>query len=88
MEIGALETDDMECSICKLEYGTYRGEEISSTESVLDQGLPGEESTEQPVKLCCGHLFGEWCIKTWLLEQPASCPVCRFQFKPVVQWTK
>lgn len=85
VEICALESDEMECSICKMEYGIYRGEEIRSTESALDQELPGEDAPEQPAKLPCGHIFGEWCIKTWLLEQPASCPACRFQFKPVVQ---
>lgn len=88
VEIGALESDEMECSICKLEYGTYRGEEICSIEPAFDQGLPGEAAPEQPVKLPCGHVFGEWCIKAWLLEQPASCPTCRFQFKPVVQGIK
>lgn len=85
VEMGALESDEVECSICKLEYGTYRGEETNNTEPALDQGLPGEGISEQPVKLPCGHLFGEWCIKIWLLEQLASCPICRIQFKPVVQ---
>lgn len=83
VEISKLEKDDVECSICKLEYGTHR--KNTSTEASLDQRLPGEEEPEKPVKLSCGHIFGEWCIKSWLLEQPASCPTCRFQFQPVVE---
>ena len=82
VEIGTLGTDNKKCSICKQEYGTTRG---GSTKLASDsnQGLPGEEVPEHPVKLSCTHVFGEWCIKTWLLGQPASCPVCRFQFEPV-----
>lgn len=84
VEISILDKEEEKCSICKLEYGTMRGS-TTSTEpaSQSDQGLPGEESPEQPVKLSCGHIFGEWCIKTWLLEQPASCPTCRLQFEPI-----
>lgn len=79
LEISTLETDEVHCSICKAEYGTDRGE-IYGAEPA-DQGLFGEEAPEYTVKLSCGHVFGD---KKWLLEQPASCPICRFQFKPVV----
>lgn len=82
VEISTLGTDDLTCSICKLEYGKGRG---NTTEPVSGSGqaLPGEESPEYPVKLSCGHVFGNWCIKTWLLGRPASCPACRFQFQMV-----
>lgn len=83
VDISTLERDEAECSICKLEYGTHRGN--TGTMAALDQGLSGEEEAERPVKLSCGHIFGEWCIKMWLVEQPASCPTCRFQFSPIVQ---
>lgn len=81
MEISTL-ADNVTCSICKQEYGTPRGD---STEpgSGSDEALPGEEAPEYPVKLSCSHVFGEWCIKTWLLRQPATCPTCSFQFEPV-----
>ena len=85
VELDGLESDEMECPICKLEYGSYRGEETPSTEPALDQELSGEDAPEQAIKLPCGHVFGDWCIKTWLLGLPAaSCPTCRFQFNPVV----
>ena len=47
-----------------------------------DQGLPGEELPESATKLPCGHIYGDWCIKTWLLAHPATCPECRFRFRP------
>lgn len=82
VEISSLGTDELTCSICKLDYGEERG---NSTEPVSDsdQRLPGEGPPEHPVKLSCGHVFGNWCIKTWLILQPASCPTCRFHFQPV-----
>lgn len=86
VEINTLQMDEAKCSICKLEYGTRRGDTTSSEPaSNSDQELQGEDAPEQPVKLSCGHLFGEWCMKTWLLEQPASCPTCRLQFEPISQ---
>lgn len=82
VEISSLKTDELKCSICKLDYGE---EKANSTEpgSDSDKRLPGEGPPEHPVKLSCGHVFGNWCIKTWLLLQPASCPPCRFHFQPV-----
>lgn len=85
VDVSTLQTDEANCSICKLEYGAQRGGTSSEPVSNSDQGWPGEDDPEEPVKLSCGHIFGEWCMKTWLLEQPASCPTCRLQFEPIVQ---
>lgn len=82
VEISSLGPDDMMCSICKEEYGEERGNTTGQA-SDADQRLPGEETPEYPVRLSCRHVFGNWCIKAWLLRQPASCPSCRFQFLPV-----
>ena len=82
VEIGTLGADDLRCSICKEEYGKQRGESPGPT-SKMDPRLPDDEMPEYPVKLSCGHVLGEWCIKTWLLAHPASCPTCRYQFRPV-----
>lgn len=82
VELSSLGPDDMMCSICKEEYGEERGKTTGQA-SDADHRLPGEETPEYPVKLSCRHVFGNWCIKAWLLRQPASCPACRFQFLPV-----
>lgn len=80
--IGTIEKDDQNCPICRSEYAKGGG---GTTEPGLDsdQGLPVEDAPECPVKLPCGHLFGNCCIKIWLLQQPASCPLCRSRFVPV-----
>lgn len=84
--LGPDDDDDLKCAICQSEFGKERGEgegETSSSDS-SHEGLSGQESAEYPVKLPCGHVFGLWCIKTWLLNaQPASCPLCRYLFQPV-----
>lgn len=57
----ALNPDQRACCICFQPFG--------STAST--QGGP-----EVPVKLPCGHLFGEMCISTWTRSRN-SCPLCR-----------
>lgn len=58
------------CSIC-LEQ--YPNPEASST-AVKAMKL------ERPVKLPCGHVFGDKCIRLWLDDGHDSCPVCRRLF--------
>lgn len=86
VEVSRLEADEVECPICMLEYGTQRGNNPGMEQSALgsDHGVPSEEVPEQPVKLACGHIFGEWCMKKWLLEQPGSCPICRVRLQPAI----
>lgn len=80
--IGTIEKDDQNCPICRSEYAQER-EDTTEPGPDSDQGLPVEDGPEYPVKLPCGHLFGNCCIKIWLLQQPASCPLCRSRFLPV-----
>lgn len=82
VEIDTREKDDQNCSICKSKYGKER-RNTTKPASNTDQGLLNEEMPEYPVKLRCGHVLGDGCIKTKLLDQAASCPLCRLQFPPV-----
>lgn len=82
VEIDTLDKDDQNCSICKSKYGKER-RDTTKPASNTDQGLLDEEMPEYPVKLRCGHVLGDGCIKTKLLDQAASCPLCRLQFPPV-----
>lgn len=54
VELGDLSLDKIECSICNLKYGSYRGEEIPGTEPVLDQELSDKDAPEQVMRLRCG----------------------------------
>ena len=80
------ESEEATCSICLQEYGTDRVKEVTTgtteqpgiSEEFHGQGIPGGEALEYPAKFSCGDVYGEWCIKRWLLEQPASCQNRRF----------
>lgn len=78
VEMSTLKPDDLSCLICHLEYDKER--EVN-TEPILKshEGLSGKKTAEYPIKLPCGHVFGDWCIKRWLRDaEPASCPLCRY----------
>ncbi|KAI9770254.1 MAG: hypothetical protein M1840_003412 [Geoglossum simile] len=59
--IYSLSEEDRTCSICMDPFGET--EPINGT-------------SENPVRLPCGHVFGYICIKTWLREH-CTCPTCR-----------
>lgn len=80
--ICSLGPDDLKCSICRSEYGKDRGSTTSVPASQSDQVFPSQDWPEFPVQLPCGHVFGHWCIATWLRGcRPPSCPVCRFSLQ-------
>lgn len=60
--ISTLEKDDQKCSICMSEYVKERGD-TNKPAMESEQGLLGEDAPGNPIKLPCGHVFGECCIK-------------------------
>ncbi|KAI9803482.1 MAG: hypothetical protein M1825_001825 [Sarcosagium campestre] len=61
LDMNDLDKDDRTCPICM--------ERFCEPE-------PTEGKIENPVRLPCGHVFGDICIKTWLREH-CTCPSCR-----------
>lgn len=73
VDIETLDKNDKICGICRVEYS------FSSPDSG-DQ----EDPPEKPIRLACGHVFGQLCLKQWLGPAPQggnnnSCPTCRHQ---------
>ncbi|KAG7007237.1 hypothetical protein G7Y79_00011g031350 [Physcia stellaris] len=65
-----VDAGETECSICKVLYLGF-----TNTQPCLD------ETKEMPVRLACGHIFGQLCITEWL-DKHSSCPTCRHEVLP------
>ena len=68
---------DRTCKICEKPY--EKGPEYTTSEPWTRLPIPAEED---PVRLACGHIFGESCIQLWTFPKPFgsdcnSCPLCR-----------
>lgn len=61
IDSSTLPEDDHLCPCCHIKYGDPTSDEV--------------DSSEQPVKTGCGHVFGEQCLASWMVNN--SCPVCR-----------
>lgn len=87
-DVSSLAEDDKLCEICFLCFDEWRWDEEwqiiannagghSEPFQVLIDMMP-----ENPVRLSCGHIFGELCLRTWLIQiirkgLPPTCPKCR-----------
>lgn len=68
---------DRTCTICERQY---QATAISTTMTPWTQLAP--PLTEEPIRLPCGHVFGERCIQLRAFPPPHgrnqnSCPMCR-----------
>ena len=65
-----LKENEKECSICR---EPFRDSTKSSSTHAPD------EVDEKPVRLPCGHIFGDVCFRDWIwpFGQGTNCPMCR-----------
>lgn len=91
--VDELTQDTNRCAICMVKFAISAGpqvgtdatenDEVLAEQSVnTQQGVDVEqEIPEIPLKLACGHIFGESCIQSWISERDGriqpTCPICR-----------
>lgn len=78
IDVDELTQDNKECAICKIEYAPFAGLEVDTE---------GQVMLENPVKLACGHIFGESCLRSWISTNlrriRPTCPICRVAFEGI-----
>lgn len=82
IDISNLSEDNKDCEICFERLGEWRwGTEHPINAGALEPFQVLEDMMpEDPVKLPCGHYFGELCLLNWIKETsegPPTCPKCR-----------
>lgn len=92
--------EEKECNICYYPYFASRGNLEAGairngTVPRLDKGLkphevPLSDLPELPVRLPCGHVFGQMCVLKWISLAGAGgsgnhpkCPICRAIWTPL-----
>lgn len=90
--LAAKHDDDKLCEICFQCYDEWRWSDDEQNPpanagalkpfNVLEDMMP-----ENAVRLPCGHVFGELCLRTWIMEMRSegtpTCPKCRAVLKKV-----
>lgn len=88
--------EEKECNICyypffasrgKLEAGAIRDGTVPRPhESLEPHEVPFSDLPELPVRLPCGHVFGQICVIKWVTGgasgNPPKCPICRAIWTP------
>lgn len=87
VNVTSLKQDARECDICKTDFSHLPGAASSTNPTLASHAQePGEQSfddeeLENPVRLACGHVYGEKCLKTWIsgkgIGNLPTCPMCR-----------
>ncbi|CAF9922814.1 MAG: Ubiquitin-protein ligase [Heterodermia speciosa] len=68
-----LHKEDQNCVICLLSYSSPSPASLQQNEN---------PASENPIRLPCGHVIGQECLRKWLSPAPAGgnsnkCPLCR-----------
>lgn len=87
VNVTSLKQDARECVICKTDFSLLPGAASSTNPTpaghAQEQGgqSVNDEELENPVRLACGHVYGEKCLKTWIsgkgIGNLPTCPMCR-----------
>lgn len=89
--------EEKECNICyypffasrgKLEAEAIRNGTVPRPDKSLEpHEVPFSDLPELPVRLPCGHIFGQICVLKWASGggsgDPPKCPICRAIWTPV-----
>lgn len=94
VSIKSLVRDDNEvpkCSICLNSFTEQMAQDPIMNNNGENQPCSAEtpaetaDSTENPVRLPCGHVFGTECIYQWITDcggqNPPRCPICRTELE-------
>lgn len=87
VNVTSLKQDARECDICKTDFShlpaaasSTNPTPVSHAQETAEQSVNDEE-LEIPVRLACGHVYGEKCLKTWISGKRVgnlpTCPMCR-----------
>lgn len=93
----SLGAGEKECNICyypffasrgKLEAGAIRNGLVPRPDKSLEpHEVPFSDLPELPVRLPCGHVFGQICVLKWVSGggsgNAPKCPICRAIWTPV-----
>lgn len=87
VNVTSLKQDARECDICKTDFSHLPAAAPPTNPTPASRAQePAERSVndeelETPVRLACGHVYGEKCLKTWIsgkgIENLPTCPMCR-----------
>lgn len=81
-DVSSLAKADKLCDICFLCFGEWRWEDRRPANAGDSEPFKVRVNMmpENAVRLSCGHLFGELCLRTWMMRNrkgPLTCPKCR-----------
>lgn len=83
VNVTSLKQDARECDICKTDFSHSTDPTPAShaAQELAKQSVNDEEQPESPVRLACGHVYGQRCLKTWISGKGTgnlpTCPMCR-----------
>lgn len=85
VDVSSLKQDERECDICREDFSHPPGSGSSTNPAPASDAqespeqFVSDEELETPVRLACGHVYGENCLKLWIsrkkleIRRPVLC---------------